>query len=205
TPRSRTWMRLASGRAREAVVDRDVTWPPTSTRVDVPARVVVEEDEPESLALRVSAPERALLVVTDLFWPGWSVTVDGDEREMYRVDYLLRGVPIEPGEHTVRFSSAPARVRLGAVLTGGTLLMLGWGPSCTGHGARGLRPTWRRCDDRRHACAEEAAREGSLRPPASRRKARAAFSPRIFRLLVSGSGWSSRQGIPVGHVPSGCG
>jgi hypothetical protein len=95
--------------------------------VDVPARVVVEEDEPESVGLRVSAPEWALHVVSDLFWPGWSVTVDGDEREMYRADYLLRGVPIEPGEHTVRFRYAPARVRLGAVLTGGTLLMLGIG------------------------------------------------------------------------------
>jgi hypothetical protein len=91
------------------------------------ARVVVEEDEPESVTLRVRAPERALLVVSDLFWPGWSVTVDGGEREMYRVDYLLRGVPIEPGEHTVRFRYAPARVRLGAVLPGGTLLMLGMG------------------------------------------------------------------------------
>jgi len=79
----------------------------------VPARVVVEEDQPESLGLRVSAPEWALHVVSDLFWPGWSVTVDGDEREMYRADYLLRGVPIEPGEHTVRFRYAPARVRLG--------------------------------------------------------------------------------------------
>jgi hypothetical protein len=95
--------------------------------VDVPARVVVEEDEPESVGLRVSAPEWALHVVSDLFWPGWSITVDGDEREMYRADYLLRGVPIEPGEHTVRFRYVPARVRLGAVLTGGTLLMLGIG------------------------------------------------------------------------------
>jgi uncharacterized membrane protein YfhO len=65
--------------------------------------------------------------VSDLFWPGWSVTVDGDGREMYRVDYPLRGVPIEPGEHTVRFRYAPARVRVGAVLTGGTLLMLAVG------------------------------------------------------------------------------
>jgi len=39
--------------------------------------------------------------------------VDGDEREMYRVDYLLRGVPIEPGEHTVRFRYAPGFVRRG--------------------------------------------------------------------------------------------
>jgi Bacterial membrane protein YfhO len=123
----------------EAVVDRDVTWPPDSARVDVPARIVVEEDEPESVALRVSAPERALLVVSDLFWPGWGVTVDGDEREIYRVDYLLRGVPIETGEHAVRFRYAPAHVRVGAVLTGGTLLLLAVGPWCTVDGARGLR------------------------------------------------------------------
>ena len=32
---------------------------------------------------------------------------------MYRVDYLLRGVPIEPGEHTVRFRYAPGFVRRG--------------------------------------------------------------------------------------------
>ena len=55
----------------------------------------------------------ALLVTADVFLPGWRVTVDGREVPLERVDYLLRGVRVPPGD-------APGRVLLPAVeLDGG--------------------------------------------------------------------------------------
>ncbi len=39
-----------------------------------------------------NAQRPALLVLTDSYYPGWNVTVDGRPAHLLRVDYLLRGV-----------------------------------------------------------------------------------------------------------------
>jgi uncharacterized membrane protein YfhO len=74
--------------------------------------------------LHVSTPTRAILVLTDLFWPGWRVTVDGEERRIHRVDHLFRGVAVEPGAHVVRFWYDPLSVKLGFAISAGAVAVL---------------------------------------------------------------------------------
>jgi pimeloyl-ACP methyl ester carboxylesterase len=61
------------------------------------------------------------------------------------------------------------------------------------------------CVGGRDARDQDVTRGRSSASLTSRPKARTAFSPRIFRLLVSGSGCASRLENPHGHEPSGCG
>ena len=67
-------------------------------------RVVVEADTP--------AP--GVLVLSDAWYPGWRVTVDGAPATLLRADYALRGVAIPAGKHTIEFTfrSRPAAVGL---------------------------------------------------------------------------------------------
>ena len=62
-------------------------------------------------------PRRSLLVLTDVHYPGWKATVDGREAPIERVDYLLRGVPCPPGEHTVELRYEPASWRVGWIVS----------------------------------------------------------------------------------------
>ena len=48
------------------------------------------------------ADRRGLVVLSDVHFPGWKATVDGREVPIERVDYLLRGVAVGPGEHRDR-------------------------------------------------------------------------------------------------------
>ena len=50
---------------------------------------------------------RSLLVLTDVHYPGWKATVDGEPAQIERVDYLLRGVRVPAGSHRVEFSYEP--------------------------------------------------------------------------------------------------
>jgi hypothetical protein len=43
-------------------------------------------------------------LLNDRFDPQWSVTVDGKTSTLLRCNYLMRGVQLEPGPHTVKFS-----------------------------------------------------------------------------------------------------
>ncbi len=72
----------------------------------------------------VDLNEASVLVLADLDYPGWSVTVDGHAAESLRIDNLFRGVRLESGSHRVAWSYQPRSVLIGAVISVVTLLML---------------------------------------------------------------------------------
>jgi hypothetical protein len=70
------------------------------------ARIVSYENE--RVVVYADVSRRGLLVLTDVHFPGWEVRVDGREQPLERVDYLLRGVALDPGRHEVEFLYQPA-------------------------------------------------------------------------------------------------
>jgi Bacterial membrane protein YfhO len=86
----------------------------------------------ERALIRVDARRPSVLVLTDVYYPGWKASVDGRDTPVERVDYLLRGVVVPPGVHTVEFRYEPASWRAGwilsllaALVTAG-LALFGW-------------------------------------------------------------------------------
>ena len=86
------------------------------------ARIVSERDE--GMVVDAVARRPSALVVTDLHYPGWRATVDGEDAPIHRVDYLLRGVTLPPGRHRVEFSYEPATWRIGWIVSALALLAL---------------------------------------------------------------------------------
>ncbi len=72
----------------------------------------------------VDAKESALLFLSDTFFPGWRATVDGNNRNIYRTDYLFRSLYIEKGKHAVVFSYCPASFSYGLGISCFGLLLL---------------------------------------------------------------------------------
>ncbi len=68
--------------------------------------------------------EQEILVFSDVFFPGWKVFVDEVEREMLRVDYLLKGVVVPKGNHRAVFIYEPSSFKIGAGISILTLLIL---------------------------------------------------------------------------------
>jgi hypothetical protein len=47
-------------------------------------------------------------VFSEIYYPaGWNAYVDGKKTDHYKVDYLLRGMPVAPGQHTISFRFEP--------------------------------------------------------------------------------------------------
>ena len=63
--------------------------------------------EPERVAVRTVSRRSALLVLTDVHFPGWKAAVDGHDVPIRRVDYLLRGVPVPGGRHRAPLGRNP--------------------------------------------------------------------------------------------------
>ncbi len=76
----------------------------------------VSEQSPGRLVLDVTPDKKGLLVISQPFYPGWRATVDGEAVPIYRTDYLLQGIEVQPGHHrvelTYRLSVMPAIMTL---------------------------------------------------------------------------------------------
>ncbi|MDP2497746.1 MAG: YfhO family protein [Candidatus Palauibacterales bacterium] len=120
--RQRT-MNLSSYREAAVVEGADARPPAGSGSASVVSR------SPERMELRVNAEERGLLVVSEVYHPNWTATVDGEEVPVYRTDAALRGVVVPAGSHTLtfRYESTSYRAGLGLTLGGTVLTLLGLG------------------------------------------------------------------------------
>jgi hypothetical protein len=87
-----------------------------------PATIVRYEDERVTLEVRAGAP--GVLVLTDVFYPGWVARVDGAPAPVYPADYAFRGVVVPAGEHVVEFEYRPASFRLGAAISLASIVSL---------------------------------------------------------------------------------
>jgi len=108
--------------AMTAVVEGASTLASTST-----SRGEVTEiaSTPNRLTLKVNADGPALLVVSQLWYPGWQVLVDGRAQGApVRTDYLFQGVALEAGSHTVELRFSSPLWRLGWVLAGVAVVIL---------------------------------------------------------------------------------
>jgi len=65
----------------------------------------------------VTTPGPAIVRLADLWYPDWSVRVDGRPAEMLRADHLLRAVVVPAGRHHVAFHFESASVRRGLMLS----------------------------------------------------------------------------------------
>ena len=78
---------------------------------------------PTCLTVSVDTAERAVLVVSETYDPGWTSTVDKDEAEVFPVYGALRGVIVPQGKHTVVMRYRPVRFVIAAYVSTGVLAL----------------------------------------------------------------------------------
>jgi uncharacterized membrane protein YfhO len=66
--------------------------------------------EPNQLTYDVHSGKGGIVVFSEIYYPGWTATVDGVEQELGRVDYVLRALPVKPGRHEVVLSFFPKSI-----------------------------------------------------------------------------------------------
>ncbi len=65
---------------------------------------------PNELSYEVNSNKGGILVFSEIYYPGWTASVDGKETELGRVDYILRAMKMSPGTHQVVLTFKPRSV-----------------------------------------------------------------------------------------------
>jgi len=122
---------VVSDKPREAIEAIDVATTaivpePLPVSGGAPGTLTWIRNEPGRAAWHSDTPTDQLLVFAQRHHPGWRVTVDGEARDLIRVNGDFMGCVVPAGEHTVTFTFSPASFRYGLGLSGlGLFLTLG--------------------------------------------------------------------------------
>ena len=147
------------GRAQpmqEILFSNDLSWPDPARTVYDPRRYVWLEDsvrpgladyisggppsnieavrvvrrEPDRVELEATLDRPGIVVLSDVFYPGWTLTIDGQAAPIYRANLMMRGAAVSAGRHTLVYHFRPGSFRLGLVV------------SCLGLAGLGLLMAW---------------------------------------------------------------
>ena len=86
--------------------------------------VTIQEYNNNSISLRVSLPRPKLLFMSEMYYPGWKVYVDGVQKKIYRANYAFRAVQLHPGVHQVKFIYRPWTFSLGLATSAASIMGL---------------------------------------------------------------------------------
>lgn len=89
----------------------DISDPHTVATVDI-----IKYD-PNEIELSVQTDTIGWLVLTDLYYPGWQATIDGDLVPIQPTNAALRGICVPAGTHDVTFSFQPILLAMGATFS----------------------------------------------------------------------------------------
>ena len=77
---------------------------------DSTATVKFDKYEPNNLQYTVNSKNGGIVVFSEIYYPGWKATVDGQSVELGRVNYILRAVNVKPGKHIVVLDFHPTSI-----------------------------------------------------------------------------------------------
>ena len=72
--------------------------------------VTITSYQPNELKYDVKSDKGGVVVFSEVYYPGWTATVDGKAVEVGRVNYILRAINVAPGSHKVVLTFRPATV-----------------------------------------------------------------------------------------------
>jgi hypothetical protein len=79
---------------------------------------------PNRIVVQANLSTPGLLVLSELWYPGWRAYDNDQKVTIHRANYLLRSVYLEEGRHTVEFVYDPLSIRLGLWVSAGAVLGL---------------------------------------------------------------------------------
>lgn len=103
---------------REVLLEKSQDAVTTWNRKPKKVSVHLNTPDSETVIVEVSTDQRGYVVLTDAWYPGWQVTVDGRESKLYRANYLFRAVEIDAGESTIEFQYRPESFYWGSRVSG---------------------------------------------------------------------------------------
>ena len=91
---------------------------------DSTARVVLTKYEPNNMTYTMSSTKGGVVVFSEVYYPGWTATIDGQPAELGRVNYILRALNVKAGKHEVVLDFHPTSISTTETIAYAALIVL---------------------------------------------------------------------------------
>lgn len=86
--------------------------------------VTWEEYSPNYRKAKIKAPGNGFLRISETYYSGWEIRIDGKRTTVYQADYCWMAVPVDGGEHMVEMIPHSLFLSKAAAVSGGILILL---------------------------------------------------------------------------------
>ena len=94
--------------------------------IDSLATIKLTEVKPNYLKYQSNNTNKGFAVFSEIYYPdGWKILIDNEEVNHMRVNYILRGMEVPAGKHTIEFKFDPDVVKTGSKITLASSILLG--------------------------------------------------------------------------------
>ena len=87
-------------------------------------RVELTSYEANRLSYKVTSQQGGVVVFSEIYYPGWTCTIDGQATDIARANYVLRAIKVPAGEHEVIMTFDPQTVHITEAVAYGALAVL---------------------------------------------------------------------------------
>jgi hypothetical protein len=87
-------------------------------------RVTVSYPDPQHVVLDAVLVQPGLVILADVYYPGWHLTIDGERATIYRANRMMRGAAVPSGRHRLVYSFKPPYFAIGGGITLAALVVL---------------------------------------------------------------------------------
>jgi membrane protein YfhO len=95
-------------------------------RKDSLATVTLTDYEPNHLTYSSSNSNAGVLVFSEMYYKnGWNAYIDGQLKDHFKVNYVLRALKVPEGQHTIEFKFEPKVIETGSRITLASSIILG--------------------------------------------------------------------------------
>src|SRR5699024_1003032 len=91
--------------SQQAIVETEDT---ITASTDSTAEVKVTSYDAKNIQIETSSGDDGLLVLSEIYYPdGWHVTIDDEPAKIYKTNFILRGLQVPAGNHTISMTFEP--------------------------------------------------------------------------------------------------
>jgi hypothetical protein len=105
----------------EVLISQPVNFEPSSSFNGTVEEVTYR---PNHVTVKTVQQGRGFLVLMDSYFPGWTVKVDGEDKQILRANHFYRAVQLDSGSHTLEFDYFPEGFKLGLIVSSAVFVLL---------------------------------------------------------------------------------
>ncbi len=98
----------------------------TNFQTDSLTTISLTDYKPNHLTYTTTNPNAGVAVFSEMYYAnGWNAYIDGKLKDHFKVNYVLRGLKVPEGNHTIEFKFEPMVVKTGSKITLASSIVLG--------------------------------------------------------------------------------